>query len=144
MYCKRNDGKAWHEPGVIAGIDGKIVLVWHGGSMLHVSHVHLLPVRDADKQTADDNLSHSGQNGLPQSGKLDESLSCDKHEQTDVLVTIDGVINEDTGFQVPGDPLSGTGSPKMVFLSIQWLFLHMMKCVLLNQKFLMEMHLVML
>ena len=44
MYYKRNDGKAWHGPGVIAGIDGKIVLVRHGGSMLHVSPVHLLPM----------------------------------------------------------------------------------------------------
>ena len=25
VYYKRNDGKAWHGPGIIAGIDGKIV-----------------------------------------------------------------------------------------------------------------------
>ena len=79
--------------------------------MLRVSPVHLLPVRDADKQRADDTLSHSGQDGLPQSGKVDESLSCDKREQTDVLVMIDGVINdEDTGLHVPEDSLSGTRS----------------------------------
>ena len=71
--------------------------------MLRVSPVHLLPVCDADKRRADDTLSHSGQDGLPQSGKVDESLSCDKGEQTDVLVMIDGVINdEDTGLHVPG------------------------------------------
>ena len=70
VYYKRNDGKAWHGPGVIAGIDGKIVLV---------SPVHLLPVHVADdKQRADDTLSHSGQDDLHQSGKVDESLSCDK------------------------------------------------------------------
>ena len=111
MYYKRNDGKAWHGPGVITGIDGKIVLVRHEGSMLRVSPVHLLPVRDADKQRADDTLSHSGQDGLPQSGKIPESLSCNKGEQTDMLVTIDDVINdEDTGLHVPEDPFSGTGS----------------------------------
>ena len=65
MYYKKNDGKAWHGPGVTAGIDGKIVLVQHGGSMLRVSPVQLLPVRDADKQRAEDTLSHSGQDGLP-------------------------------------------------------------------------------
>ena len=69
------------------------------------------PVCDADKQRADDTLSHSGQDGLPQSGKVPENLSCDKGEQTDVLVTIDDVINDgDTGPHVPEDPLSGTGS----------------------------------
>ena len=111
VYYKRNDGKAWHGPGVIARIDGKIVLVRHGGSMLRVSPVHLLPVRDADMQRADDTWSHSGQDGLPQSGKVPENLSCDKGAQTDVLVTIDDVINdEDTGLHIPKDPLSGTGS----------------------------------
>ena len=116
MYYKRNDGKAWHGPGVIAGIDGKIVLVRHGGSMLRVSPVHLLSVRDADKQRAEDTLSHSGQDGLPQdglpqSGKVPENLSCDKGAQTDVLVTIDDVISdEDSGLHIPKDPLSGTGS----------------------------------
>ena len=75
--------------------------------MLRVSPVHLLPVCDAGKQRADDTLSLSGQDGLPQSGKVDESLSCDKGEQTDVLVTADGVINEvDIGLHV----LSVTGS----------------------------------
>ena len=79
--------------------------------MLGVSPVHLLPVCDADKQRADDTLSHSEQDGLPQSGKVPENLSCDKGEQTDVLVTIDDVINdEDTGFHIPKDPLSGAGS----------------------------------
>ena len=79
--------------------------------MLRVSPVHLLPVCDADKQRAHDTLSHSGQDGLPQSGKVPENLSCDKREQTDVLVTIDDVINdEETGLHVPEDPLSGTGS----------------------------------
>ena len=48
------------------------------------------------------------QDGLPQSGKVDESLSCDKGEQTDVLVMI--INDEDTGLHVPEDPLSGTGS----------------------------------
>ena len=111
VYYKRNDGKAWHGPGVIAGIDGKIVLVWHEGSMLHVSPVHLLPVCDADKQRAEDTLSHSGQDGLPQSGKVPENLSCDNGAQTDVLLTIDDVINdEDSGLHIPKDPLSGTGS----------------------------------
>ena len=99
------------KPGIISGIDGKIVLVRHRGPMLRVSPVHLLPVRDADKQRADDTLSHSGQDGLSQSGKVPESLSCDKGEQTDVLVMIDDIINdEDTGLHVPGDPLDGTGS----------------------------------
>ena len=94
VYCKGNDGKAWHGHSVIAGICGKIVLVWHGRSLLRVSPVHLLPVCDADiKQRADDTVSDGGQDGLPQSGKVDESLSCDKGEQTDVLVTIDGVIS---------------------------------------------------
>ena len=110
VYYERNDGKAWHGPGVIAGIDGKIVLVRHGGSMLRVSPVHWLPVCDADKQRAEDTLSHSGQDGLPQSGKVPENLSCDKGAQTDVLVTTDDVINEDTGLHIPKDPLSGTGS----------------------------------
>ena len=56
-------------------------------------------------------LSHSGQDGLPQSGKVPENLSCDKGEQTDVLVTINDVINdEDTSLHIPKDPLSGTGS----------------------------------
>ena len=49
--------------------------------MLRVSPVHLLPVCDADKQRADDTLSNSGQDGLPQSGKVPESLSYDKREQ---------------------------------------------------------------
>ena len=111
VYYKRNDGKAWHGPGIIAGIDGKIVLVRHGGSMLRVSPVHLLPVRDAEKQRAKDTLSHMGQDGLPQSGKVSENLSCDKGAQTDVLVTIDDVINdEDSDRHIPKDPLSGTGS----------------------------------
>ena len=113
VYYKRNDGKAWHGPGVIAGIDGKIVLVRHGGSVLRVSPVHLLPVRDADKQRAEDTLSHSGQDGLPQSGKVSENLSCDKGAQTDVLVTIDDVINdEDSDLHIPKDPLSGSGSAR--------------------------------
>ena len=48
---------------------------------------------------------------MHQAGKVDESLSCDKGEQTDVLVTIDDVLNnEDTGLHVPEDPLSGPGS----------------------------------
>ena len=50
--------------------------------MLRVSPVHLLPVCDADKQRADDTLSNSGQDGLPQCGKVPESLSYDKGEQT--------------------------------------------------------------
>ena len=104
MYYKRNDGKAWHGSGVIAGIDGMLVLVRDGGSLLRVSPVHLLAVHVADKQRADDTLSHSGQDGLHQSGKVDESLSCDKDEQTNVLVMIDDVIHdEDTGLlRVPG------------------------------------------
>ena len=146
MYYKRNDGKAWHGPGVTAGIDGRIVLVRHGGLMLHVSPVHLLPVCDADKQRANDTSSHSGQDGLPQSGKVPKNLSCDKGEQTDVLVTIDDVINDEDSrvFMFQRTHLVILGLPITVFLSIQWLLLHMMKCVLLNQKFLMEMHLVML
>ena len=78
--------------------------------MLRVSPVHLLPVHDADKQRADDTLTHSGQDGLPQSGTVPENLSCDKGEQTDVLVIIDVINDEDTGLRVPEDPLSGTGS----------------------------------
>ena len=114
--------------------------------MLHVNLVHLLPVHVADdKQRADDSLSHSGQDGLHQSSKIDEGLSCDKGEWTDVLVTIDDVINnEDTGLHVPEDPLMVPCLPTMVFLSIQWFLLHMMKCVLLNQNLFMEMHLAML
>ena len=92
------------KPGIIAGIDGKIVLVRHRGSTLHVSPVHLLSVSDADKQRADDTLSHSRQDGLSQSGKVPESLSCDKGEQTNVLVTIDDTLNDkDTGLHVPED-----------------------------------------
>ena len=145
VYYKRNDGKGWHGPGVIAGIDGKIVLIRHGGSMFHVSPVHLLPGRDADKQRAKDTLSESGQDGLPQSGKVPENLSCDKGAQADVLVTIDDVINdEDSGLHITKDPKRVPGLPIMVILAIQWLLLHMMKCVLLNQKFVMEMHLVLL
>ena len=42
---------------------------------------------------------------------MDESLSFDKGEQTDVLVTMDdALIDEDTGLTVPEDPLSGTES----------------------------------
>ena len=115
---------------------------------MHVSPVPLLPVRDADKQRADDTLSCSGQDGLPQSGKVDESLSCDKGEQTDVLVTIDCVINdEDTGLHVPEDPLSGTGfANDGIPIDSMAPSAHDEMCatVLLNQKFLMEMHLVML
>ena len=70
-----------------------------------------LPKHVVDKQRADDNLSHSGQDGMHQSGKVDESLSCDKGEKKDVLVTIDDVLNyDDTGLHVPEDLLSGTGS----------------------------------
>ena len=80
-----------------------IVLVQHGGSLLRVSLVHLLPVHVADRQRTDDTLAHSRQESPHQSGKVDESLSYDKGEQTDVLVTIDGVIHdEDTGLHVPG------------------------------------------
>ena len=97
MYYKRNDGKAWHRPGIIAGTDGKIVIV------LFTCFQYMMP-------TSKELMTHSGQDGLPQSGKVNENLSCDKGEQTDVLVTTDDVINEDTGLHILKDPLSGTGS----------------------------------
>ena len=66
---------AWHGAGVIAGKNGKIVLLRHRRSLLCVSPVHLLPVQVADdKQRVDDTLSHSGQDGLHQSGKVNASL----------------------------------------------------------------------
>ena len=52
VYYKRNDEKAWHGPD---RIDGKIVFARHGGSLLHVSAVHLLPVHVVDKQRGDVN-----------------------------------------------------------------------------------------
>ena len=56
VYSKRNNGKAWHVPGITAGADVKIVF-WHGGSLC-VNPLHLLPVHVADdKQRADATLS---------------------------------------------------------------------------------------
>ena len=71
-------GKPWHGPGIIAGIHGTIVSVQHRSSLLRISLVHLLPVHGADKQKADDDLIHSGEDGLHQSGKVDGSLSFEK------------------------------------------------------------------
>ena len=41
VYYKRNSDKDWHGPGTIIGIDGKVVLVRHGGNILRVSPCHL-------------------------------------------------------------------------------------------------------
>ena len=41
VYYKRNSDNDWHGPGTIIGIDGKVVLVRHGGSILRVSPCHL-------------------------------------------------------------------------------------------------------
>uniref|UniRef100_A0A7M5XEQ1 Integrase catalytic domain-containing protein n=1 Tax=Clytia hemisphaerica TaxID=252671 RepID=A0A7M5XEQ1_9CNID len=41
VYYKRNSDKDWHGPGTIIGIDGKVVVVRHGGNVLRVSPCHL-------------------------------------------------------------------------------------------------------
>ena len=46
VYYKRNDSKQWRGPGIIVGMDGKIVLVKHGGSLQRVNPIHLRSVRD--------------------------------------------------------------------------------------------------
>ena len=46
-------------PGVIAGIDCKIVFVQHEGPLFLVSPVDVLSVHSADKHIADDDLPYS-------------------------------------------------------------------------------------
>ena len=42
VFYKRNDSDEWHGPGVVVGIDNKVVLVRHGGEMIRVHVVRLV------------------------------------------------------------------------------------------------------
>ena len=51
VYYKRNSDNDWHGPGTIIGIDGKVVIVRHGGNVLRVSPCHLTKANKEKSQS---------------------------------------------------------------------------------------------
>ena len=67
VYYKRNDQKEWKGPGTIIGIDGKQVLVRHGGSLVRVSPCHLQKINDAEIRS---NSDHAGSISMDDSDNI--------------------------------------------------------------------------
>jgi hypothetical protein len=49
VYYKREDEKEWRGPAKVIGIDGKTVIVKHGGSMREIARVHITRIKVAEK-----------------------------------------------------------------------------------------------
>ena len=91
VYYKRPDGKAWHGPATIAGIDGKIVLVRHGGYLLRVSPVHLQKVGDDGLSSLRNNKCDSAESGCNSTvhSTITASEICESSTSSDILVAAD-------------------------------------------------------
>ena len=99
VYCKRNDSKAWHGPGVILGVDSNLALVRHGGSYLRVSPCHLLKVKD-DSQIVGTPVKQS--DIMKDHDRYESGQNKQLDSSSDIVVTIDAdePINAD---EIPDD-----------------------------------------
>ena len=54
VYYKKPDGKEWKGPGVVIGVEGMVVFVRHGASLVRVHRCRLQKVSSDDKLPSND------------------------------------------------------------------------------------------
>ena len=118
VYYKRNDNNEWRGPGRIIGVDGKVILVRHGGKVVSVAPCSIRKVNDNSEEM--DNLNAKCANSehiditLP---IMDAEISVGHTEETDSAVgtqvqntrepiEIDNTVNENANSEIHTDTIT--------------------------------------
>ena len=93
IYYKRNSDIDWHGPGTIIGIDGKVVVVRHGGNILRVSPCHITKAKKEKSNSIPNEILIIPDGDIPQ--RLQEQSTVPSNEDVDVQLPIGNVNNSD-------------------------------------------------
>ena len=94
VYYKRNSDNDWHGPGTIIGIDGKVVLVRHGGNVLRVSPCHLTKVNKENSRLLPKEILIVPDEADQPKASIPELLDIDIAVNNHVTVPVESPIRE--------------------------------------------------